>query len=90
MRSGSAGRTETTSLDIALLPRRRVRICITYGGPGTLWQVLVEAPLLRARETRLARVVGRGHWEDRIVRAEAYACNYPKYVHAARRRGQWK
>ena len=74
MRSGSAGRTETTSLDIALLPRRRVRICITYGGPSTLWQVLVEAPLLRAREARFARVVGDVHSENSIIRAEAYAC----------------
>ena len=73
MRSGSAGRTETTSLDIALLPRRRVRICITYGGPGTLWQVLVEAPLLRAREAWLARVVREIHWEYSVVRAEADA-----------------
>jgi len=59
--------TETSRFYVTFLSRRCIWVCVSEGCPSADREVLIQAPLLGARQTRLRRIIGRVHMKDRVV-----------------------
>jgi len=64
---------EATCLYVPFLPCSSVRVGISKRGAGADRQILVETPLLRARQTWLARSIWKVQMKDLIVGAKTHA-----------------